>query len=202
MCAAQPSSLPRRCSWRRRPAPPTSWSGGRKGSTLRRTRRFTRSSPPSSRRPASRSSSPSIPRTSSRTSSGGDRGRPPAGLRLRHPLAGLPRPVGLRGSAGRPRGRSRRLLGPVRSGRARRGHLAQCADRARRAVRAADGSRDRTTSTSGRACSSGRASRSPIFRKEWEAFWSFWCDQVQPAVRKATRPRRHLGRRPAHVGAG
>ena len=22
--------------------------------------------------------------------------------------------------------------------------------------------------------------------KEWEAFWSFWCDKVQPAVRKAT----------------
>jgi multiple sugar transport system substrate-binding protein len=22
--------------------------------------------------------------------------------------------------------------------------------------------------------------------REWEAFWSFWCDQVQPAVRKAT----------------
>ena len=21
--------------------------------------------------------------------------------------------------------------------------------------------------------------------KEWEPFWSFWCDQVQPAVRKA-----------------
>ena len=21
--------------------------------------------------------------------------------------------------------------------------------------------------------------------KEWNAFWSFWCDQVQPAVRKA-----------------
>ena len=21
--------------------------------------------------------------------------------------------------------------------------------------------------------------------KEWDAFWSFWCDQVQPAVRKA-----------------
>src|SRR5215212_364828 len=21
--------------------------------------------------------------------------------------------------------------------------------------------------------------------KEWEAFWSFWCDDVQPAVRKA-----------------
>ena len=22
--------------------------------------------------------------------------------------------------------------------------------------------------------------------KEWEAFWSFWCDKVQPAVRRAT----------------
>ena len=22
--------------------------------------------------------------------------------------------------------------------------------------------------------------------KQWEAFWSFWCDQVQPAVRQAT----------------
>ena len=22
--------------------------------------------------------------------------------------------------------------------------------------------------------------------KEWDAFWSFWCDTVQPAVRKAT----------------
>ena len=21
--------------------------------------------------------------------------------------------------------------------------------------------------------------------REWEAFWSFWCDQVQPAVREA-----------------
>ena len=21
--------------------------------------------------------------------------------------------------------------------------------------------------------------------KEWEPFWSFWCDRVQPAVRKA-----------------
>ena len=22
--------------------------------------------------------------------------------------------------------------------------------------------------------------------QEWEAFWSFWCDEVQPAVRQAT----------------
>ncbi|MCC2662245.1 MAG: hypothetical protein K0R44_1381 [Thermomicrobiales bacterium] len=24
--------------------------------------------------------------------------------------------------------------------------------------------------------------------KEWEAFWAFWCDTVQPAVRKGLRP--------------
>ena len=36
--------------------------------------------------------------------------------------------------------------------------------------------------------------------KEWDAFWSFWCDQVQPAVRQATGPRRHLGRRPIMSG--
>ena len=36
--------------------------------------------------------------------------------------------------------------------------------------------------------------------KEWDAFWSFWCDQVQPAVRRATGPRRHLGCRAAHGG--
>ena len=22
-------------------------------------------------------------------------------------------------------------------------------------------------------------------RSDWEAYWSFWCDQVQPAVRQA-----------------
>ncbi len=25
--------------------------------------------------------------------------------------------------------------------------------------------------------------------REWDAFWSFWCDRVQPAVRKATGSR-------------
>ena len=59
-----------------------------------------------------------------------------------------------------------------------------------------------TTSMSGTASWSGPASPSPTSRSEWEAFWSFWCDQVQPAVRKATGPRRHLGRRAAHVRGG
>ena len=29
--------------------------------------------------------------------------------------------------------------------------------------------------------------------KDWDAFWSFWCDQVQPAVRRATGSRRLWG---------
>jgi len=35
--------------------------------------------------------------------------------------------------------------------------------------------------------------------KEWEAFWSFWCDQVQPAVRQA-KGRDDVWGRPRHVG--
>ena len=40
--------------------------------------------------------------------------------------------------------------------------------------------------------------------REWEAFWSFWCDEVQPAVRHGTGPRRRLGRGagPMSVEAG
>ena len=38
--------------------------------------------------------------------------------------------------------------------------------------------------------------------KEWDAFWPFWCDQVQPAVRQGLGPRRHLGRRAAHGAPG
>jgi multiple sugar transport system substrate-binding protein len=36
--------------------------------------------------------------------------------------------------------------------------------------------------------------------KEWEAFWSFWCDRVQPAVRKATGREDIWGGGPHHVG--
>ena len=46
--------------------PPTSWCGGRRATTPRRTRRSGRSSRPSSRRPASRSSSSSISKRSFR----------------------------------------------------------------------------------------------------------------------------------------
>ena len=41
-------------------------------------------------------------------------------------------------------------------------------------------------STSGGACSKQAGFTLEDIPKEWEAFWSFWCDQVQPAVRRAT----------------
>ena len=117
---------------------------------------------------------------------GGARGRAAARLRLRHLATDYLRPMGLRGSAGRSLGRGRPVREPVRSGRARLRHAARRDDRAdvpstgcRWAVRP-------TTSTSGRACWSRPGFTLADIPKEWEAFWSFWCDQVQPAVRKAT----------------
>jgi hypothetical protein len=57
-CAVEPSFLPRRSRWPRSMLwPPTSWCGGRRGSSPRRTRRSGRSSRPSSRTAASRSTS-------------------------------------------------------------------------------------------------------------------------------------------------
>jgi multiple sugar transport system substrate-binding protein len=37
---------------------------------------------------------------------------------------------------------------------------------------------------------------------EWDAFWSFWCDEVQPAVRRATGREDIWGVGPRHVGRG
>ena len=38
--------------------------------------------------------------------------------------------------------------------------------------------------------------------KEWEPFWSFWCDRVQPAVRKAIGREDIWGIGLLHVGDG
>ena len=126
----------------RRARPPTSSCGGRRATTPRRTRRSRRSSPPSSRRPASRSSWSSIQsRSFRRQDRGGARGGPAARLRLR--LIGLlHRTMGLRRSARGPLRRRRPLFGPVRSGRARLGTVAQREHRAKGPVRAADGPYD------------------------------------------------------------
>ena len=92
--------------------------------------------------------------------------------------------MGLRGPARRPHGRHRPLFGPVRSGRAR----------PRTLLDATTGRRALYGLPMGRATNHVHVWKSLLEQagftladipKEWEAFWSFWCDQVQPAVRKA-----------------
>ena len=160
---------------------------GERATTPRRTRRSRRSSPPSSRRPASRSSS-SFYRAggASGQDRGGARGGPAARLRLRPDRC----PITSRRWAFDDRlvdliGRRRPLLGPVRSGRARPGDAAQRENRAERPSTGCRWAARPTISMSGRASWSARASPSRDIPKEWEAFWSFWCDRVQPAVRQA-----------------
>ena len=98
--------------------------------------------------------------------------------------ATLGRPVGLRGPAGRPRGRPRPGPGPVRCRHHRGVHLA----------RRQDGRRGLYALPMGRYSNHVHVWNSLLERagftladipKQWEAFWSFWCDRVQPAVRKA-----------------
>ena len=50
---------------------------------------------------------------------------------------------------------------------------------------AADGARDPPRPCLEEPARAGGLHPRQTFPKEWEAFWSFWCDQVQPAVRKA-----------------
>ena len=38
--------------------------------------------------------------------------------------------------------------------------------------------------------------------KQWDAFWSFWCDRGAAGGAPGYGSRRHLGRRPVHVGRG
>ncbi len=59
-----------------------------------------------------------------------------------------------------------------------------------------------TTSMSGTASWSGPASRSPTFPRSGRRSGPFWCDQVQPAVRKALGRDDVWGRRDADVGGG
>ena len=94
--------------------------------------------------------------------------------------------VGARRSSRRSHGHSRRLLEPVRSGRARLVDVRERED-------GADGHCTRLPI--GRTTNHLHVWKSLLEQagftledipKEWDAFWSFWCDQVQPAVRQAT----------------
>ena len=118
---------------------------------------------------------------------GGARGRQAARLRLRRVAAPYIPKWALRGSARRPHGHGGTLLRPVRPGHARRGHLAR---------RARPGSGPST------ALPMGVTNHVHVWKslleqagftladipKEWDAFWSFWCDRCS---RRCARP---LGR--------
>ena len=93
--------------------------------------------------------------------------------------------MGIRRSAGRSHGRHRPLFGPVRSGCAQPG---DCGCNKKTGQKALYGL------PMGRTTNYVHVWKSLLERagftledipKEWEAFWAFWCDQVQPAVREA-----------------
>ena len=92
--------------------------------------------------------------------------------------------MGLRRSALGPHRDHRSLLGPVRSGRAALGHATQREDQAKVHVRSADGAYRQYIHVWKSLLEQAGFTLADI-PKEWDAFWSFWCDQVQPAVRNA-----------------
>ena len=63
---------------------------------------------------------------------------------------------------------------------------AQPEDGAEGALCAANGAHVQPHSRLEEPPEAGRGSPSQDIPREWDAFWSFWCDQVQPAVRQAT----------------
>ena len=77
------------------------------------------------------------------------------------------------------------LLGPVRSGRARLRHAAQRRRRPARPLRAADGARHNHVHVWKSLLEQAGFTLDDI-PKEWEAFWSFWCDR---SSRRCARPR-------------
>ena len=145
-----------------------------------------RSSPPSSRRPASRSRSSSIPSRSIRARSrrrSRPVGRPtsPSVCRLRTGFRNGRSTIGSWISR-MPSGTFRDLFDP------------ELLDRAM-LLNTSTGQRALYALPMGRSTNHLHVWKSLLEQagftledipKEWDAFWSFWCDEVQPAVRRAT----------------
>ena len=186
------SSRRGRSRWSRSaPRPPTSWCGGRRVQPPRRTRRSGRSSRPSSRRAASRSSLSSL-KESCGQARGRARGRA-ATPRLRLPVVDIPHPTNDGPTrVGSSTSRTRRpFLGPVRPGCARSVTLLDATTGQRGLYLLPMGLRP-TTSTSGRACSSARASRSRTSRRSG----------MPSGPSGATRSSRRCARRSAATTSG
>ena len=147
------------------------------------------SSPPSSTRPARRSSSSNHPHVGHPESG-------PSGARCRATsrfLVGwrnhraIAEAVGLRGSARGSRQRPSGFCGSLFDhDLLERATLLNERTGGRRALYALPmGFAIPTMFTSGKTFWSGPGFTLADIPKEWDAFWSFWCDRVQPAVRKA-----------------
>ena len=127
-------------------------------------------------------------------------GQPPDFL-IRPPDRRQHRPVGLRRSAGGPH-RGRRPAGEhVRSRSCSRRPCCSTAEhRAERALYALPFGRSTNHLHVWKSLLEQAGFTLEDIPKEWEAFWSFWCDQVQPAVRQATGREDIWGVGLVHVG--
>ena len=220
-CSWLEAGLPRRCAGSRaarRHGPPTSSCGGRRGSTPRKTqavREIIAAFEQTSGKQVALIFSP--PKTSfrgrsRRRSRSASRPTLPSAFCLQYYIgqwAFEDRLVDLSDAVGH-------FSRPVRSGGAQQANCCSTRRPGKRPCMRCRLVARPTTSTSGRVCWSRQASRLADIPREWEAFWSFWCDQVQPAVRRATgattsgasdcrcRPTQrtpHIGVRPVHRSA-
>ena len=154
------------------------------GSTPRRMRRSGRSLPPSSSIPGSRSSWSNRRRTRCPAKSR-PRSRPASRpTSYSAPAPNYGRPNGPTGTTPRPRGRLGPVLDLFDADTIEVCHFCSTARPADAASTRCPWAGIPTTSTSGTASWSGPASPSPMSQRVG-AFWTFWCDRVQPAVRKA-----------------
>ena len=142
-------------------------------------------SPPSSRAPANRSSSTNSHKMTIGQGSGGARGRPAAGFPVRHHRPNSWAAVGLRGPARRlSDGTSDRSSSLFDPDVIEASTLLDGDDGPTRPLRLADGLEFQSPPRLAHPAGAAGFTLADI-PKEWGAFWSFWCDQVQPAVRKA-----------------
>ena len=186
--------------WRRSaPRPPTSWCGGRRGTTPRRTEALREVVAAFEQETGKQVELVLYPWRSFRIRS---RRRSKRARRPTSPSVSGPRPhrrMGLRRSAGRSLGRHRPLFGPVRSGSAGPGHAAQRNDGPESYCTACRWVKSPTSPTSGRASWSRPVSPS---RTSPESGKRTGPSGATGAARRAPghRPRRPLGRGASDVG--
>ena len=171
-----------------------------KGYYAKRTRRSKKRSPPSSREAATGRDTFVEDELPGKIAAALEAGQPPD---FAHGLSGLLcRKMGLRRATARSLRRCGPLFRSLRSGRPQPGSLLLDAKTGQKALYGLPIGRSTNHIHVWKKLfwTRSRLSPSPKFRREWEAFWSFWCDEVQPAVRRATGRKDIWGIGAADVG--